>query len=338
IATLDVAGLESGLEPARTLRRGAVRERIGHGVAARLLLQRVVANLRGGIERGFDVAFLQPMKLRLRAVAPDAGETVGLEFDAHRQTARPLHALAATFEILFLAHDADQVLHVMADFVRDHVRTCEVAAGMKARVHLVEEIEIEIDAMIGGTVERAHGFRGGAAARARLAMEQQELRLFVLLTLGLEVGAPDVFGAAEDRTHETHLRIVGVERRVRPRRCDLLARVGAEEQAEQQRAQLREHEAEHDDDQDAAEPQMESAEPEAAASVAAAAAVVLDDVVALSTLLPIHTADLARREHQHYPPREVLASRSRVAIAISSRITAERAAAHGLTAVAARIR
>src|SRR6185312_542490 len=42
VAGVDVAGLEAGLEPLYALRRGAVREGIGHHRALRFLLQRVV--------------------------------------------------------------------------------------------------------------------------------------------------------------------------------------------------------------------------------------------------------------------------------------------------------
>ena len=61
VAALDVARGEAGLEPALALRRRAVRERVGHGVAARLLLQRVVADRRRGVQRRIDVAWLQPV-------------------------------------------------------------------------------------------------------------------------------------------------------------------------------------------------------------------------------------------------------------------------------------
>src|SRR6476659_208055 len=46
IAAVDVARSEAGLEPARALRRRAVRKRVRYGVAARLFLQRVVADRR----------------------------------------------------------------------------------------------------------------------------------------------------------------------------------------------------------------------------------------------------------------------------------------------------
>src|SRR5215469_3579855 len=85
VAAIDVARLESRLEPARALRRRAVRERIRHCIAARFLLQGVVADLRGGIQRGIDVAGLQPVQLCLRFVAPHACVTVRLQFEAYRR-------------------------------------------------------------------------------------------------------------------------------------------------------------------------------------------------------------------------------------------------------------
>src|SRR5207245_8912394 len=75
VALGHVACLEAALEPRHALRAGAVGEGLGLDGAARLALQRVVADLRGGIERLFDVALLQHLPGRLRAVRPAAGET-----------------------------------------------------------------------------------------------------------------------------------------------------------------------------------------------------------------------------------------------------------------------
>ena len=85
VAAVDAARLDAALEPVDALRAGAVREGLGHDRALRLALQRVVADLRGGVERRLDVARLEaPALLLLRTGRPDAGEAVGLQLDAAR--------------------------------------------------------------------------------------------------------------------------------------------------------------------------------------------------------------------------------------------------------------
>src|SRR5689334_18855297 len=59
VAAADLAAFQSALEPAHPLRRGAVGKGIGHDIALGLLLQRVVTDRGGGIERGFHVAAFQ---------------------------------------------------------------------------------------------------------------------------------------------------------------------------------------------------------------------------------------------------------------------------------------
>src|SRR5258706_5936689 len=82
-ALVGAAGLEAALEPAHALRARAMREALGHDGAARLALQRVVADLRGGIQRGLDVALLQPPRAhRLGALGPHTGEAIGLQLQA----------------------------------------------------------------------------------------------------------------------------------------------------------------------------------------------------------------------------------------------------------------
>ena len=78
-------------------------------------------------KRGVDVAGLQQLPLLLGVMRPDAGEAVGLQLDAH------LHAVGLdlragrALRLLHLGQDAEQVLHVMADLVRDHIGLRELA-------------------------------------------------------------------------------------------------------------------------------------------------------------------------------------------------------------------
>lgn len=62
VALSDLALGKAGLEPTHALRRGAVGERVRHDTALALLLQTVIANRVGRIQRFFDIAGFQPVQ------------------------------------------------------------------------------------------------------------------------------------------------------------------------------------------------------------------------------------------------------------------------------------
>ena len=65
-------------------------------------------------------------------VRPDAGEAVGLQLDAHAQRVGLRLAAARPRIASTLPRDAHQVLHVVADLVRDHVGLRELAGRAEA--------------------------------------------------------------------------------------------------------------------------------------------------------------------------------------------------------------
>ena len=77
---------------------------------------------------------------------------------------------AARCSLLRLGQDAEQVLHVMADLVRDHVGLRELArlaadvAAAESGRDLIEERGVEIDLLVGRAIERPHGGLRRAAA------------------------------------------------------------------------------------------------------------------------------------------------------------------------------
>ena len=105
----------------------------------RLLLQRVVADAAADAAP----ARCRPSRhwLRPGVVGPDAGEAVGLQLELHRKSAAARSVPLLRF--LHLRQDAEQVLHVMADLVRDHVGPGEIpalpAAAAAACLHFLEE-------------------------------------------------------------------------------------------------------------------------------------------------------------------------------------------------------
>src|SRR5439155_17299070 len=68
---------------------------------------------------------------------------------------------------------------MMPHLVRDHVRLGEVARGSESARQLPVEAEVDVHALVGGTVERPHRRASAAAAGLRLVPEEDELRIAV---------------------------------------------------------------------------------------------------------------------------------------------------------------
>ena len=148
-------------------------EGFGAGPAASIAHQRIIANRGGRIEPAFHVARIQPVAV---LGGPNPGIAIGLKLEPHGQRiglARVLRLQTAD-----LVGYPSQFLDVVAVFVGDHVIAGEFAARAQFAVHLVEEIGVEVDPLIGRAIERPHRTLRGAAARlAGLAEEHQLGRL-----------------------------------------------------------------------------------------------------------------------------------------------------------------
>src|SRR6185437_327633 len=138
-----VAALHADREPVLALGRSAVGEGLRVHAPGGLLLEAVVADRGGGVERLGDLAAAH-FPGRVRRVAPDARVAVGLQLERDREAAARLRVLLLRAPHLPLG--ADQVLHAVAVLVRDDVGLREVAAArMETPLQLVEEAEVEID-------------------------------------------------------------------------------------------------------------------------------------------------------------------------------------------------
>ena len=144
------------------LRRRAVREAVGHDIALRAALDRVVADGGGGVQRLVDVARLENA-FRLGVVGPDPGEAIRLQLGAHRQSAR---ADLAGLPRLRLLQNAEKLLDMVADLMRQHVSLGEVAGRAEALLQLGVEVEIDINVLVVRAVERSAG--GGRRSATRL--------------------------------------------------------------------------------------------------------------------------------------------------------------------------
>src|SRR5260221_2859018 len=102
--------------------------------AAGLALDVVVADCGGSAERFIDVPSVEDLSLA-RGARPNAGEAIGLQLQAHAQASRA--ELRGPARVLDALGDAQLLLHVMPDFVGDHVRLGEITLGTEALRQLI---------------------------------------------------------------------------------------------------------------------------------------------------------------------------------------------------------
>jgi hypothetical protein len=208
VAFPHVTARKAGLEPAQPLRRHAVRERIRHDIPLRALLDLVVADGGGGGETFLDVSWTELVAL-LREISPHARVAICLQLESYRQRigATLVRPLSRRVEP---PHHAGQVLHVVANLVRDHVSLGEIAGGPEAARELVEKRGVEVELAVTGTMENDPAAAADRTPSAPSAEQNERRRL---------VGAPIVLNTAPHTSSVSLARGPGVADRWRSRRC-----------------------------------------------------------------------------------------------------------------------
>src|ERR1700730_1525008 len=297
VAARHGTALEPGVEPAHALLGGTVGECVGNDVALRLPLQAVVADRCGGFQRGFDVALLDQLPALLGTVGPDPGEAVGLQLDLHLQMIRS-DLVQCVLALLHLRQNADEVLHVMTDFVGDHVSLGELAglavvAAAEPALQIAEERRVEIDPLVVRTIERPHGGARRAAGRARRAGKNHEGGRPIPPPLLLQQVPPHHLGAAEHGGNELAGAIggcAGLRRGPIGRVVGMAAaaeNLGAADQQPGVDAERPADQAEHDDRADAHAAGADRETEAASARIAALGAAILN-VLTMRQLIPAH--------------------------------------------------
>ena len=189
---------------------------VGVHPAARRLLDPVVADGRGGVERVGDLLARHGLEERLavlvldrrRGAHPGAGVAVGLHLEADRVGAGARLAAVGAVE------RAAELLHVVAPLVPDDVHLGEgPGRGAELLAQLVEEVGVDVERSVGRAVEGPGRAGRAAAAGVDGGGEEEELGARVALDAHLGGGGGPV----------------GVERVGGPRHAavDARVRVGA---------------------------------------------------------------------------------------------------------------
>src|SRR5438105_5903382 len=241
VAAFDRAAVHAAAQPAHAIGRRSMRERLGNDLAARHALQPVVADGRRRVQSFIHIAGIE-QAARLGEMSPHARVAVGLQLEADGQ--RVGLAIVGAFPLRRDGfRDAQQVLDVVTDFVRDDVGLREVAGRAEALVELAEEGEIEIHLPIGGAVERPNLGASDAARRLRRAVEEHQHGRHVRIAALTEDLAPRVLGVGEHLRNEVCLRVIVADAgradrlilRHAARRADEIQRVRTRDPGNQQK-------------------------------------------------------------------------------------------------------
>lgn len=108
-----------------------------------------------------------------------------------------------------LGRDAHRILYVVTDLVGDHMGLDGVADSGEALFHPAEELQIEVNPVIGRTVEWPGDRRSEAAGEVHSTTEQHQLGLSILCLAAGEGLLPGVLGIAEDWADELALLVAG---------------------------------------------------------------------------------------------------------------------------------
>src|SRR5438270_10074188 len=181
-------------------------EGVGNDDASRLLLQTVIADRACRVHCGLDIALFNDVLGAIGVMGPDPGQAVGLQFDLDRNCvgAAPVASRLLTVGGL---QNAERILHVVADFMRDDISLGELARRMEAGLHLLEKREIEVHLLVIRTIEWTGGRAGEPAGRGDPAGVEHEFRFDIGLTATAEYLLPDVLGVGDDDGNKMPRRI-----------------------------------------------------------------------------------------------------------------------------------
>src|SRR5260370_518213 len=136
-------------------------ERVRNDITLGLPLQSIVTDRRSGRHRCFNIPRLNKLPFLLGTVCPDAGEAVRLQFYADLQ-AVGLRLVHPTLLLLHLRQNAELVLNVVTDLMRDHIGLRELAgfaaniATAEAPLTVLEEPRDPIDLPFNPATKRTH--------------------------------------------------------------------------------------------------------------------------------------------------------------------------------------
>ena len=147
-------------------------ERLRADMAGGHALHPVISHRSRCLHSCLDIAGIDQVSLA-GAVGPHARQAIGLKFEGNGEAiALRRHPL---LEVAHLLLDAQNLLHMVPDFVRQYVGLRELARSAKTIAKLVEEGEIDIDLLVRRTVKRPGGRLCGSTAGPSVTRKRTSL-------------------------------------------------------------------------------------------------------------------------------------------------------------------
>ena len=119
-----------------------------------------------------DIGVVNDLTL-LGAVRPYACEAVCLQFEIDGERV-PLRRIL-TGEVLNLLFDSEDILHVVAEFVRDNVSLGKVRVTAAEMPEFIPEAQVDVDLLIRRAIERAGLRLGGTATGLCVVAKEHKL-------------------------------------------------------------------------------------------------------------------------------------------------------------------
>jgi hypothetical protein len=104
-------------------------------------------------------------------VGPNTRQEIRLQFKADRKLV-VLFLAQSTTRRVYTVHCAEQVLHMMSDFMGDHISLRKVSGRAQTSFQLSEKRKVDIDLLISGTIKRSNCRSGNSAGRTGLVRKQ----------------------------------------------------------------------------------------------------------------------------------------------------------------------
>ena len=185
-----------------------MREGIGYDLALRPALEIIVADHTRCAHCFFDVPNFHDVLDAISVTRPDTGEEIRLELEPDGELIVFCLADAAACAVQAIG-DAEQLLHMMPDFVGDDVSLREIARRPEAITQLPVKAQVDVNTPILRAIERTAGPAGETATGSDLVREENQLRLLVLAAHGPEQLMPRILGIGQDNGDELRCFIAG---------------------------------------------------------------------------------------------------------------------------------
>jgi len=166
IAGLRISRLQAAAKPLGAHLRRTVGPGFRRHIPLCFPLQGVIADRCGRRKTFIHVSGLEQPAIPIRRMAPHAGEAVSLQFEAHRQCVDLFFRMGTLLEGTDTVRYSEQVLHMVADLMRDHVGLRKIAGSTETAVEFIEERQVQVELAVPGAV-KGPGCRGGIPAGLR---------------------------------------------------------------------------------------------------------------------------------------------------------------------------